>query len=491
VTERRCDVAVIGAGPAGMAAAVRAAAAGRSVIVLDEAPRAGGQVWRHASRVAALPATARRWLRWFEACGAELVSGATVVDVFSRSAAAPAAADAASAGGGATVHDASGAGAAADSEQDFPYLELTNRDRAHGAAGAARSHGPLEHWIIAEPRAAAEPLLVRAGAVVLATGARERFLPFPGWTLPGVLGAGGAQALLRGGLAVVGRRVVVAGSGPLLLAVAAALARAGAQVLEVAEQADARAVGRFTLSLWRTPLRLAQAAGYRAAFARAPYRTGTWVVSADAATGGVLSAVTLIDGRGTRTLPCDMLCTGYGLVPATELARLLGCAVEGGRVIVDDAQGTTVPGVWCAGDSTGVGGSASAVVEGEIAGMAAAGGTAPPRLLRSRSRRQAVASSLQLAFALRAELRARIAPDTVVCRCEDARWDDVRACGSARDAKLAVRAGMGPCQARVCGPALEYLLGWTTDTVRPPVLPARVSTLIESGAAAAAAPGDQ
>jgi D-hydroxyproline dehydrogenase subunit alpha len=186
VERRDADVAVIGAGPAGIAAAVRAAAAGKRVVLLDESPRAGGQIWRHTRR-SALPRQARRWLSALDASGAAHLARATVVDV------------------------------------------TAERITAEGPDGA---------------------LVVETENVVLATGARERFLPFVGWTLPGVVGVGGAQALLKSGADVRGRTVVVAGSGPLLLPVAAALAHAGARIALLVEQAPARRVRRLAAGLW-------------------------------------------------------------------------------------------------------------------------------------------------------------------------------------------------------------------------------------------------
>jgi NADPH-dependent 2,4-dienoyl-CoA reductase/sulfur reductase-like enzyme len=209
------DVAVVGGGPAGIAAAALIAETGRRVAMLDAAPEPGGQIWRHR-RGAQPPAVARRWLRRLERSGATVLRESSVVDV---------------------------------------------RDAAEGRFSLTAERG-------------VSPLLVNATTLVLATGARERFLPFPGWTLPGVVGVGGAQALLKAGLDVSGRRVVIAGSGPLLLPVAASLAAAGAQVLRVAEQAPPRAVRAFAVGLWRHPSSLVQAARYRVAFARTPYTMG-------------------------------------------------------------------------------------------------------------------------------------------------------------------------------------------------------------------------
>jgi NADPH-dependent 2,4-dienoyl-CoA reductase/sulfur reductase-like enzyme len=188
--------------------------------------------------------------------------------------------------------------------------------------------------------------------------------------------------------------------------------------------------------------------------------------------------VQVADGRSTRSIPCDVLCTGYGLVPNVELARLLGCAVVDGAVKVGDRQTTTISGVFAAGEVTGIGGVALALVEGELAGLAAAGATRPDAsLARRRAALRQVASRMERTFAVRPELRTLAQADTIVCRCEDVRHQAIATLGSARQAKLYARAGMGACQGRVCGPALEVLFGWTPGSVRAPVELARVSTL--------------
>jgi NAD(P)H-nitrite reductase large subunit len=172
------------------------------------------------------------------------------------------------------------------------------------------------------------------------------------------------------------------------------------------------------------------------------------------------------------------LCAGYGLVPNVELAALLGCAIAEGRVVTDENQATSLPGVFCAGEPTGIGGVELAVVEGEIAGLAAAGETSGlARLQRRRRHLTAFAARLEVAFAPREELKARLAPETIVCRCEDVAWGRLDPAWSPRQAKLATRLGMGPCQGRVCGPAMQFLCGWSADSVRPPIQPARISTL--------------
>jgi NADPH-dependent 2,4-dienoyl-CoA reductase/sulfur reductase-like enzyme len=314
--------------------------------------------------------------------------------------------------------------------------------------------------------------------LVLATGARERFLPFPGWTLPGILGVGGLQALLKSGGRLAGLRTVFAGSGPLLLAAAATCAAEGAQIVGVLEQAPVSRVARFGLWLCRRPARLAEAVALRLRLWGVGYRPGAWIRSAHGHDS--VESVLATDGRREWRMDCDVLACGYGLVPNLELPRLLGCATAGGALSVDEEQRTSLSGVYAAGDVGGIAGADQALVTGAIAGSAAAGRRVPAALRQRRARGQAFAAALSASFELRPELRRLAGGNTVVCRCEDVPFAALEACSSAREGKLATRAGMGPCQGRVCGPALEFLFGWEAGTVRPPLEPTLISLLEEN-----------
>lgn len=416
----RTDILVIGAGPAGIAAAVSASERGARVLLIDEGVMPGGQIWRSSTTKPA-PPLAQRWLQRLQSSSAKVLSSTSVID------------------------------ARAVAAGHFEIVATSGRDEVQ----------------------------IEASRVILATGARERFVPFPGWTLPNVFGIGGAQALLKSGTRFAGRRVVIAGSGPLLLPVAASLKNAGAKLLFVAEQAPASRVFRFASSLWKSPRLLAQAGSLRSSFATTPFATGTWVTQASG--GERLESVTLTDGRRVREIACDVLCTGYGLVPNVELARLLGCAVSNGVVGVDDLQMTDVRDLFCAGEPTGIGGVDLALVEGEIAGRGATNSGVSDGLIRRRHQLRDYSRRLAEAFALRPELSKLAQADTIVCRCEDVRFGSLDPAWSSRQAKLYTRAGMGPCQGRICGPALECIMGWTSDSVRPPVQPARVAAMLGSG----------
>jgi NADPH-dependent 2,4-dienoyl-CoA reductase/sulfur reductase-like enzyme len=190
--------------------------------------------------------------------------------------------------------------------------------------------------------------------------------------------------------------------------------------------------------------------------------------------------VTLRVGARTVTIGCDYLACGFDLVPNLELAALLGCARSTAGVQVDQWQESSVPGVYCAGEITGIGGLDAALVEGQIAGFAATGQTAAAHsLFRNRAAARSFAGAMRRAFALRAELRSLPEPDTFVCRCEDVSLRRISSHASWKAAKLQERCGMGACQGRICGAATEFLCGWSVDSVRPPVSPAPIGVLAQ------------
>jgi NADPH-dependent 2,4-dienoyl-CoA reductase/sulfur reductase-like enzyme len=189
--------------------------------------------------------------------------------------------------------------------------------------------------------------------------------------------------------------------------------------------------------------------------------------------------VTLTDGRRTWSEDCDLLACGFGLVPNVELALALACELNEGSVKVDSMQATSVPNVYCAGEPTGIGGADAALVEGQIAGYAASDQSSRAKpLLSRRASWHRFRSALAESFALRPELKLLATDETIVCRCEDVPLGRLRQFQTWREAKLHARCGMGPCQGRVCGPATAEILGWGTESVRPPICPARVSSLI-------------
>ncbi|MES2306725.1 MAG: FAD/NAD(P)-binding oxidoreductase [Gemmatimonadota bacterium] len=404
---RRVDIVVIGAGPAGLAAAASAAARGRRVLVIDQGLRPGGQVWRH-QRETELPTRARALMVRARNAGATFAAEARVVDINSP------------------------------------------------------------HELIVDFRGRIAP--VGTECIILATGAKERFLPFPGWTLPGVMGVGGLQSFCKSGLRMTGKRVVIGGTGPLLLPVAAALAHAGADVRFVAEQAGSVALLRFAASLSSSPAKLLEGVRYRGAFLSTPYRTNSWIVRA--AGEGRLRSVTVQIGKRMEEFDCDFAGAAMGLVPNTELAQLLGCTMREDAIATEALQQTSIAGVWAAGECTGVKGDDAGIAEGEIAGCAAAGDLRAARHATLAGRRDAgrrFAARLAATFAPRREVLTLAADDTILCRCEDVACGAIQPEWSQRQAKLWTRVGMGACQGAVCGPACSAMFGWQPNAVRPPL----------------------
>ena len=353
------------------------------------------------------------------------------------------------------------------------WVERLRAARVQVCSGMRVFHHLEPHTLLAE---GPDLCQLRYQKLILATGARERFLPFPGWTLPNVMGAGGLQALVKSGLPIAGKRVVVAGSGPLLLAVAAYLRGHGAEIPIICEQASRASLARFGLALLGQPAKVKQGFSLRRDLSGIPYVANCWPTAALGRR--TLESVMISRASGTEEIPCDYLACGFHLVPNTELAALLGCSIHQGYVKVDNFQQTSVSGVFCAGEPTSIGGLDLSLVEGQIAGLAAAGrGEDAKKLFGKRHRLQKFARLLDRTFALRAELRCLPLAETIVCRCEDVTHGRVNQYRSWRAAKLHTRCGMGPCQGRVCGPATQFLFDWIPDSVRPPIFPARLENL--------------
>jgi NAD(P)H-nitrite reductase large subunit len=246
------------------------------------------------------------------------------------------------------------------------------------------------------------------------------------------------------------------------------------------EQAPTAAVTAFAMKLWRWPARAVQAAVLRAKLAGVPYRCGSFVRMAHGR--DALCGVDIDDPRGPLHIPCDLLAVGYGLVPNVELATVLGCALDHTRthpcVQVDTLLRTSIADVYAAGESCGIAGLAAARIEGSMAGHAAAGSTAAATaLLPSRRHARRFADLLALHFVLDARTRTLAGADTIICRCEDVTLAALDGFTDTRAARLATRCGMGACQGRICGAALAELGRFPRSGIRPPLFPARLSTL--------------
>ncbi|THV41823.1 FAD-dependent oxidoreductase [Glycomyces buryatensis] len=433
------SIVVIGAGPAGLAATRAAADTGADVTLIDAAPKLGGQYHRQDARTGderfALPAGVQH-LRESVVWAIEPIDGG---------------------------------------------------HRAHVRTGPADSPDRTGTSI-------------DAAALVLATGAYDRALPFPGWDLPGVFTAGAAQALAKGQGVAVGSRVLVAGTGPFLLPVASSLVGVGAEVVAILE---ANAAVRGWLSNPFGALAGAGKAGELAAYAatlvrhRIPYRARRAVIEAHGADRVEAVTTARLDADWSplpgseKTMEVDAVAVGFGFTPQLELAVSARCELRDGFVVVDAAQATSVPGVFAAGELTGIGGATLSAAEGAVAGAAAArhvGAEVRPPLQamrRIRSGRR-FAAALGEAYPVRPGWRTWLRDDTLVCRCEEVDYAALRGARNDRDAtgsrslKLVSRAGLGLCQGRVCGANVAELSGIDDPAAfagRPMAVPLRLCEL--------------
>jgi len=429
------DVLVIGAGPAGARAALRAQACGLGVLLVDENHDAGGQVWR------------------------------PIPPGFAR---APGSAPSAEARDGDALR--------AELRRAGVRCLFGHKLWNVGTSLRADLIGP-EGSVSWQPR-----------ALIAATGTTERVVPFPGWTLPGVIGLAAATILLKSQNMLPGRRTVVAGAGPLLLAVAIGILKAGGEVVAVLDLASQGDWLRTLPSLAGRPDLLWQGLQWqvrlRAAGVPVLYRHG--IRSVEAVGAGFEIRTQRVDVSGqpvanatASVFAADAVTVGHGLVPGTDITRLLRArhryAVElGGWVAEADADGrTSVAGLYVAGDGAGIAGAAAAGAHGELAALAcahdlgrldaAAHGRERDRLQPHWRQSARFGRAMAGLMALRDGAVAGIAPDTVVCRCEDVTRAEIDAAArdGARDMnqlKAWTRCGMGPCQGRSCGDVAGALL---------------------------------
>ena len=430
-------VIVIGAGPAGLTAATAAAEAGADVVLIDEGERVGGQFWRHHPQF-----TDRRMQhqhRRFE----QLNRALDAVRVLTST--------------------------------SVWRIETEGGLRVHVLTGPADAAGRVGESLDAD-------------AIVIATGAHDRVLPVPGWTLPGVTSAGAVQALAKRDGVALGTRMVVAGAGPFLLPVAQSAALLGVNVAEVVEATAFSAVMRG----WaRRPWELAAAAGKAGELAsyasslvahRTAYRFASAVTRIHGTTAVEAVTVQRVDAtwrpiaETQRTVECDAVALGHGFTPRLEAAIQAGCEISPDRFVrVDEYQRTTTAGVYAAGEITGIGGADAALAEGEIAGLAAAGamgaGKRWKRAVKKRAQMTAFATRLAT-HAIGSGWVTWLDDDTVVCRCEGTTRAAIAefSGASTRAQRLATRAGLGPCQGRTCGRNVDDLAGTSTGIDRRPVL---------------------
>lgn len=428
------ELLVVGAGPAGLSAAVEAASAGVRVLVVDDNLRAGGQIFRQLPSAFRSSSSLRHQpdfrkghalLAEAEAAGVEFRFDCTVWSCFETG-----------------VLDVSDGGS---------------------------------------------PGRIRADRIVIAAGAHDRPVPLPGWTLPGVFTVGGAQALLKSQRLLPGNRMLLAGVGPLLLVVASQLAEAGVRVVGVAEPVPALRALTILPALAREWPLLRDGIRYRRILVRhrVPWFARSVLVRIEGSEEVAAAWIARVDTHwhpiaGTeRRFEVDAVATGYGLQPSIELPRLCGCAMrydEGSRSWIPVrtvSMESTVPGIYVVGDGAGVAGAVVAAAEGRVAGIAAAHSLG--RLTSEEARRriephdrrlralERFRRAVERVYEIQEGLYSLADPGTLICRCEEVSLRDLEeAVSDGADSpavlKSFTRCGMGSCQARMCGAATAEFL---------------------------------
>lgn len=418
------NVVIIGAGPAGLSASLAAAAAGAPVLLIDSNPRLGGQYWRMS----------------------------------------------------------------ADDFQD-QHNQHFDLDTGLLLINAVKARKEIEVWSGAQIWSATnkdgkntlrviyqgKERIVNTENLILCTGAYDRTLPFPGWDIPGVMTPGGVQSLLKGHGVLAGKRVVVAGSGPFLLPVAAGVVKAGGSVVALLEANKSRRWLTSFFVLLENTSKIKEAFYYIKTISEAKVRArfGQAVIAAHAASNGELESVDIakIDRnfriKKVQNIKCDVAAIGWGFTADTSLAGSLGCNQlvakdEGVVVWVDGEQQTSIPGVFAAGEITGIGGSDLSMAEGVIAGISAAKFVGcNVEVLKAhrkrRAKRQRFANALIRAYPIKPGWKSWLRDETIICRCEEVCLSDLKhsinelGATDSRTAKLLTRCGMGLCQGRICG----------------------------------------
>ncbi len=454
---RHVDLLIVGAGPAGMSAAIVAKRHGLRVLVVDEQPSPGGQIWRNIENLVGTPRA--------DLLGKAYGEGAAVVGRFRAS--------------------------GADYE---PGTQLWHVE-AGGRAFLRRDGGASS---------------VRADCVLLATGAQERPAPFPGWTLPGVMTVGAAQIVLKSSGQIPSGPVWIAGCGPLPLLYAMQLLQAGGTIagfLDTTPRGRSReAVATLPAALFGAPGDLLKGLGWIARLRRqVPYVRHVAAIEAIGERGLERIRYVTADGRDA-TVQASLLLVHEGLVPTIHPTLALGCrhvwnADQDSFAPALDGWGeTSERNVFVAGDGAGIGGAGAACLRGELAALRIAAQAGRLSEAEAATLAEPIRSRLARALSPRRFLdryyRPRpavfIPPDqTIACRCEEVRVAAIREqVGASRpgpnQVKAFTRAGMGPCQGRQCGYTVAHILAAAEGRsvpdvglyrVRPPLKPVTLGEL--------------
>jgi NADPH-dependent 2,4-dienoyl-CoA reductase/sulfur reductase-like enzyme len=480
------DVAIVGGGPAGLAAAEMAAGRDARVVLIDSSSTLGGHYYKVLPETFSGPLSALDYghKEAFQTRVEKLLR-ANNVDI---------------------LYDTSVWGV-------FQGTEATFGDSREPPVIPDDTAFAL--WL---DTPASTPRAVEARALVLVPGAYDRPIPFPGWTLPGVLTPGAVQMSLKKQGIVPGERILVAGTGPLQIAVAAAIADEGAKVVALLDTCSA-GEGTFQSpgAIWGQWKRISEAAVYARSllkhriplkFQHAVYRAiGTPEAGVQAAVIGRID----VEGQpilGTeQTLEVDTVCVAYGFAPSIELSLHLGCDHDYNPKLGeyfprhDERMQTTMKGVFVAGDVTGVGGKAMADLQGQVAGISSleilgAVSEAEANAFRAHlrpmiQRERRFARWLWRRFRIKPGLFSLVGDETLVCRCENVTAGQIREsfAQGARDLrgmKLRTRMGMGICQGRYCAANAAAILAQEagcspekmgTMSIRPPVIPVRTKNM--------------
>ena len=415
-------IVVIGAGPAGLAAALAAAQSEHEIVVLDSAPRIGGQYWRHQREVVGYKAERAR-------------------ELFIK-------------------------------VQDKKNISIISNSSVWSAEEVG------DEYRINYIRNGEEKSLV-SEKIIIATGAYDRSLPFPGWDKPGVMTPGAAQALLKGQGVVAGKRIIVAGSGPFLLPVATGLAQAGAEIVGLLE---AQSPLRWLLSPFAiigNSAKILELIHYRNLLRKysIPITFGKTITGFSEG----IATISKVDSklrprlRESEEISCDVVAIGWGFQPDMTVGGILGCAQridDDGNTIftVDNYQRASQENIWIAGEATGIGGADLALLEGEVAGLSATGQQISSVILRRRNSKKRFASALKKSYPVASGWTQWMDSETVICRCEEVKAEEVAAAVAelgaedSRGTKLFTRCGMGLCQGRVCSRNVSEYVAQLTNT---------------------------